>query len=178
VVAACVSVVTLVAGTVFLAATSDESSSFGLGLSLDDESSDDDAPAFEDNFDDEPEIDDEPFDYGDDEELDLLYEECEAGDMVACDDLYYDSPPRSAYEDFGSTCGERGGHLFGECAAELDDEDAEEPDADLDSLRASCAEGDMEACDDLYFDSPVGSDEEEFGSTCGGRQDPTNGDCA
>ena len=51
-------------------------------------------------------------------------------------------------------------------------------DADLDELHSACEDGDMEACDDLYFESPVGSDEEEFGSTCGGRRDEQNGDCA
>jgi hypothetical protein len=45
--------------------------------------------------------------YGDDDELDALYDDCEAGDYQACDDLYNQSPSGSAYEDFGDTCGER-----------------------------------------------------------------------
>jgi hypothetical protein len=29
----------------------------------------------------------------------------------------------------------------------------------------------MDACDSLYFSSPTGSDDEEFGATCGGTAD-------
>ncbi|WP_454048817.1 DUF4190 domain-containing protein [Cellulomonas sp. Marseille-Q8402] len=39
----------------------------------------------------------------------------------------------------------------------------------LDDLRADCTSGVMQACDDLYYESEVGSDDEEFGRTCGGR---------
>jgi hypothetical protein len=42
--------------------------------------------------------------------------------------------------------------------------------ADLSGERDACEAGDMEACDDLYWESPVGSDDERFGDTCGGRQ--------
>ena len=179
VVAACLSVVGLISGTVFLAATSDDSSLLRVGF--DDDTAQEDT--FEDGFDDDGEREDEPFDYGDDEDLDFLYDECDAGDLEACDELYYESPSNSAYEDFGSTCGDREDDLYGECAAELggeldEEESGEDPELDLGDLRDACAAGDMEACDELYFDSPVGSDEEEFGSTCGGRQDETNGDCA
>ena len=41
----------------------------------------------------------------------------------------------------------------------------------LDQLRAECEAGDYAACDQLYSDSPVGSDYEYFGSTCGERFD-------
>lgn len=41
--------------------------------------------------------------------------------------------------------------------------------ADLDGLITACREGDMQACDDLYYAAPVDSDEEEFGNSCGGR---------
>lgn len=50
-------------------------------------------------------------------------------------------------------------------------------DGDLPALRASCEDGDMLACDDLYFGSPVGSDDEAFGETCGNRNDPAPGSC-
>jgi hypothetical protein len=42
-------------------------------------------------------------------------------------------------------------------------------DAELDALYDACADGDGQACDDLFFQSPLGSDYEEFGNTCGGR---------
>jgi hypothetical protein len=40
-------------------------------------------------------------------------------------------------------------------------------DGDLDQLWLSCESGAMQACDDLYQQSPVGSEYETFGATCG-----------
>lgn len=54
--------------------------------------------------------------YGDDPYLDDLYDGCRAGNMVDCDDLYWDSPVGSDYEQFGRTCGGRGGGGGGFCA--------------------------------------------------------------
>ncbi len=59
------------------------------------------------------EVPDEPYDgaggsYGDDPELDALWDACEASDWAACDDLYLYSPIGSEYESFGITCGDRG----------------------------------------------------------------------
>lgn len=48
----------------------------------------------------EPEARAEPGTYGSDAALDALYDECEAGDTLACDDLYWDSPFGSEYEAF------------------------------------------------------------------------------
>lgn len=53
--------------------------------------------------------------YGDDASLDALWDSCEAGDMAACDDLYFASPIGSEYEAFGDSCGNRGvpeGNVF------------------------------------------------------------------
>lgn len=50
---------------------------------------------------------DEPCDYGDDAELDRLWDACAAGEGRACDRLYYDSGFDSRYEQFGNTCGDR-----------------------------------------------------------------------
>lgn len=44
-------------------------------------------------------------------------------------------------------------------------------DGDFDALWLSCDAGAMQACDDLYQDSPVGSEYELFGATCGARFD-------
>ena len=41
-------------------------------------------------------------------------------------------------------------------------------DPELDALYQDCADGDMQACDDLYMESPAGSECEAFGDTCGG----------
>jgi hypothetical protein len=45
-------------------------------------------------------------------------------------------------------------------------------DPQLDALYASCDRGDMTACDALYRQAPRGSDYQDFGDTCGGRNDP------
>jgi hypothetical protein len=50
---------------------------------------------------------DEAFEYGDDPELDALYDDCAAGDGAACDNLYLSSAAGSAYEQFAGTCGDR-----------------------------------------------------------------------
>jgi len=46
--------------------------------------------------------------YGDDPELDALWDACEAGDDAACSDLFWQSPIGSEYESFGSSCAGRG----------------------------------------------------------------------
>jgi len=42
----------------------------------------------------------------------------------------------------------------------------------LDSLWDGCEEGDFESCDALFMDSPSDSEYEEFGDTCGYRNEP------
>lgn len=41
----------------------------------------------------------------------------------------------------------------------------------LDALWDDCEDGSGEACDELFFDSPVGSEYEAFGNTCGNRME-------
>lgn len=48
-----------------------------------------------------------PCDYGDDAELDTLWDACADGFGGACDRLYYDSLFDTRYEQFGNTCGDR-----------------------------------------------------------------------
>jgi len=50
--------------------------------------------------------------------------------------------------------------------------------SDATSVRSACQAGDLEACDRLYAESPSGSSEEEFGSTCGDRYPEQFGYCA
>ena len=149
-------------------------------------------------------------------ELTTLYEGCAAGDMLACDNLFMQSPIDSALEAFADDCG---GHAkvgmwcdpsftifeeeeFTEDESEdqgLDwgDEDdsgdvgepsdsgdfdqakiaselAENP--ELKPLYEACAAGDMEACDDLFFETPYDSELERFADTCGGT-DSSGGWC-
>ncbi len=51
-------------------------------------------------------------------------------------------------------------------------------DAGLDQLAQQCHAEDWEACDTLWLTSDVGSDYESYGETCGGRNDPSAGECA
>lgn len=122
--------------------------------------------------------------YGSDAALDRLYDQCAGGDMAACDELYFESPLGSDYEEFGDTCGNRqaAGESFCDvdAFAPSDNEDVTSggtygSDPALDALWDSCAGGDMAACDSLYSGSPFGSDYETFGDTCGGRQDASSG---
>ena len=55
---------------------------------------------------------DQPTEYGDDEELDLLWDECEAGEGKSCDELFMKSPINSDYEEFGLNCGRRPNILY------------------------------------------------------------------
>jgi hypothetical protein len=122
-----------------------------------------------------------PESYGDDAELDALYDGCDAGDLVACDDLYYASPIDSDYEFFGATCGGRSEEISGFCADPVEfDGDAFTYGDDplLDAQWDECAAGDNAACDDLWWDSPIGSEYETFAESCGGRSsEPLLADC-
>lgn len=52
--------------------------------------------------------------------------------------------------------------------AALQEEAAE--DAELEALYEGCKAGDMEACDELYWEAPLGSDLELFANLCGGER--------
>ncbi|HQY33961.1 MAG TPA: hypothetical protein PLS68_08325 [Actinotalea sp.] len=119
--------------------------------------------------------------YGDNAELDALWDACETEDWAACDDLYFAAPIGSEYEAFGETCGNRTEASGGSCVTDMgggatedtgEDTGSDEPfgygdDATLDALWDSCAGGDMAACDELYFSAPIDSEYESFGDTCG-----------
>ncbi len=49
----------------------------------------------------------EPGDLGPDPVLNTYAEDCFAGELQACDDLYYEAPPMSEYESYATTCGGR-----------------------------------------------------------------------
>lgn len=49
----------------------------------------------------------EPMVYGEDPVLDALWDQCEAGSGLACDQLFDQAPVRSEYEEFAGTCGRR-----------------------------------------------------------------------
>ena len=114
---------------------------------------------------------DDPDTYGDDATFDRLWDRCADGALDACDDLYWDSPLGSRYEDFGATCGDRQGWTPGDCVASTS------VDTSSTGLRAGCGGGDWAACDDLYWTSPIDSDDEAFGATCGDRESWQAGTC-
>jgi hypothetical protein len=49
----------------------------------------------------------QPAAYGDDAVLDGLWDQCQAGSGLACDQLFDAAPIGSAYEEFAGTCGGR-----------------------------------------------------------------------
>ena len=116
--------------------------------------------------------------YGDDPELDALWDACDAGDLAACDELYLSTPIGSTYEAFGSTCAGLSDETFGRCedvAAGAATDYGDDP--TLDALWDGCEPGDGPSCDELYWTSDFGSAYEAFGETCGERFDPVGGQC-
>jgi hypothetical protein len=118
--------------------------------------------------------------YGSDPELDALYDECADGSADACDELWTTAENGTEYYDFGYSCGgvvpegetEVCSDVLGDGGDDSDpsgEPDSYGDDETLDALWDACEDGDGQACDDLFFDSPVGSEYEEFGKTCGGR---------
>lgn len=128
-----------------------------------------------------------PCAYGDDADLDALWDDCDDGDMEACDKLFFEAEFDTQYEQFGDSCGNT---RFdgGLCSEDPDVESGSESDvsdgfdcravdgpcdygddAELDALWDDCAAGNGEACDNLFLDSPSGSRYEEFGDSCGDR---------
>lgn len=58
---------------------------------------------------------------------------------------------------------------YGSAAEMPPPQDVPEVDADFTAQATACHGGDMVACDELYYDSPSGSVEEDYGNTCAGR---------
>lgn len=114
----------------------------------------------------------DPTAYGDDPWLDGLHDRCVADDDRACDLLSLVAPPGSGYAVTAGSCGGRGLAPAVTCSPDLVlDAHGVAPEDSRGTLRirSDCALGDMLACDLLYWSSPAGSDHEEFGFTCGGR---------
>ena len=127
-------------------------------------------------------VDGQPFTYGDDPDLDHLWDQCSAEGTAVCDDLYNRSPERSEYEAFADTCGGRG-PVRVSCAPDANGgstpsggQNPRDPQhygdsTALDQLWDQCAGGDGQACAALAFQAPAGSDYATFGANCGDRPD-------
>jgi hypothetical protein len=115
---------------------------------------------------------------------------CFRGLMIACDDLFFGengqaaAPEGSVVRTYAGTCGGRiqtfnndtircDENLFAATPFDV----AEFTDASFEALAAACqgsdaVNGDMASCDELFANTGVGTVEEAYGDTCGGRIDP------
>lgn len=112
----------------------------------------------------------EPTEYGGDFVLDSLWDDCEASDTAACDGLFAAAPFGSTYENFGATCAgtREGGDFTVPCSFVQSGEPfGYGDDPTFDTLWDACSVGNAEACDDLFFQSPIYSAYEAFGRVCG-----------
>ncbi len=115
-----------------------------------------------------------PVAIGDDQVLDQLAISCHDGDFDACDQLYKVSALGSEYEWYGGTCGGILDEISQDTCRSLVEELYY-----LEDLAGLCAGGDLVACDDLYLQSPLGSEWELYGATCGYRlNEEVDGYCA
>ena len=102
-----------------------------------------------------------------DEIVDAYRSDCADGDMLSCDLLYLSSPFGSDDEEFGATCGGRtDGSSANSCENLADPEDLTDDQPTLeeidDAYREDCADGDMNACSELFVNSPPESDDERL----------------
>jgi len=111
--------------------------------------------------------------YGDDARLDELHDRCADGDLRLCDTLYWSAPAGSDYGAFAADCGGNRPAAMYSCSLEgaVDPATgfADLESAQINDLSASCVDGDMVACDLLFFITPLDSDHNDVGFTCGGR---------
>lgn len=108
------------------------------------------------------------------EDIDRFIEVIEDGSLEA----WIEDELGTMFEEAFGISGE--GSLFEELEGELEAEgvdalDETEDEGFVEELMAACGDGDMEACDELYWETPVGSDEEAFAKSCGDTLPPESG---
>ncbi len=121
----------------------------------------------------------QPFTYGDDAELDRLWDLCASMGTDVCDQLFNRAAEGSEYEAFANSCGGRGVQVAcapGSSGTNPGPSANSNPsnygdDASLDALWDQCAGGDGQACTALAFQAPAGSAYADFGKSCGNRPD-------
>jgi len=111
--------------------------------------------------------------------LTALYDECGAGDMAACDQLWFEADFGTEYYEFANTCGGTADKAYGTCESGSSSVSGESygDDPVLDELYDKCGDGDLEACDELYFEADYDTDYYNFGVTCGDTASPSFGSC-
>lgn len=110
------------------------------------------------------------------EELDGVFSEDRIRELEDADAAFTAEESQAMFEA-GSECGSFGAVDPGDVGSSSGDAYGDNP--ELDALWDSCEGGDETACDDLYWESGVGTEYEEFGRTCGGRRDEgIGGSCA
>ena len=107
---------------------------------------------------------------------------CTDGDFADCDELWLSSDLDSDAETFGATCGGRTDEENAGLCEQTNGGANPLPvtfgdDPTLDDLWTKCEAGDGGACDQLYVDSPGGSEYESFGLSCGNRTDGEQESC-
>ena len=116
--------------------------------------------------------DDGPQRYGDDPRLDSMQDDCERGELRACDLLYMETTEGTGYEHVALTSGGTTAVSDTFCTPEPELDESGYAPADspgLEVLASDCKDGDLTACDLLYLLVPEGHPFEDVGITCGGR---------
>lgn len=110
-----------------------------------------------------------------------LVDDCVAFDDRACDILYQVSRFDSPEEAIALDCGGREPSVDFFCTAGINPDGENlwfDPDSPaLSGIVEDCVDGDMTACDFLYFRSPVNSRFEVIGQTCADRTEELTVDC-
>ena len=110
---------------------------------------------------------------GDDRVRDQLLAECNDADFSSCDLLWVMSTPDSEYRTVAATCG--GVNTPAETKTDWC-MTLQHGFVDL-GLHDACDSGSFKACDLLFILSSEDSEDEEFGATCGGRNEVSNERC-
>ena len=107
--------------------------------------------------------------------------DCAAGSDLACDILFQASTLDSPEEELARTCGGRRSAADDFCTEAIERDESgiwfDDASPGLAAVEDACRDGDLTACDFLYFRSEIGSVHEELGTTCGGRVDVAIPDC-
>lgn len=111
---------------------------------------------------------------GDDISFDRLAERCLDGSDPACDLLFGRAAEDSEYAVLAEDCAGRGLDSVSICTSGFVDTDSngfmDDDSPGWPALFTACRQGDMLACDFIYFWAELGSEGERIGETCGERR--------